>query len=151
MLDTVNPETSFYLRVVPGSLVYYHPNAFGKILLAFMSEDEVRRILPVNLPGLTQNTITLRSDLISRLGEIREAGIAYDNEEYTSGICCIGAPVFDVEERNVAGLGITGFASWFAEDTKRKSYEKLVLECAHRTSKDIGYLGDYFADKTAVS
>ena len=35
VLDTVSPEVSYYLRIVPGALVYYHPNAYGKVVLAF--------------------------------------------------------------------------------------------------------------------
>ena len=149
VLDTVNPETNFYLRIVPGSLLHYHPNAFGKVILAFMPEDEVKQILPPKLLGLTKNTITLRSDLMNQLEETRKTGFAYDNEEYTGGVYCIGSPVFDVEGKVVAGLGITCLASWFDEKTKKESYEKLVLECAFRISKDIGYLGKYFTDKVS--
>ena len=149
VLDTVSPETNFYLRVVPGSLLYYHPNAFGKVILAFMSEDKVKEILPPKLDRLTQNTITLRSELMNQFEEIRKTGLGYDNEEYTGGIYCIGSPVFDVEGKIAAGLGVTGLASWFDEKTEKESYEKLVLECAYKSSKDIGYIGNYFDDKVS--
>ncbi|TFG62302.1 MAG: IclR family transcriptional regulator, partial [Spirochaetales bacterium] len=97
VMDSISPETEFYLRVVPGSLVYFHPNAYGKSVLAFMDEEEVKKILPSRLPGLTSNTIVLRTDFIRQLEMTRKTGLAYDDEEYTSGIVCIGAPVFDVE------------------------------------------------------
>jgi IclR family acetate operon transcriptional repressor len=146
VLDTVSPEVSYYIRVVPGGLVYYHPNAYGKVMLAFLAEDEIKKIIPPRLPSLTPHTIVLRTDLVKQLEEVRKTGLGYDNEEYNEGIRCIGAPVFDVEGRVAAGLGVSGLVSTF-RNNRQATFEQLVLECAHRVSKDIGYSGDYFADK----
>ena len=146
VLDTISPEVQFYLRVVPGGLLYYHANAFGKVILAFMPEEDARQILPPKMPALTPRTISLRSELLKHLAEIRRTGLAYDDEEYTSGIFCIGAPVFDAEGKIAAGLGITALKSWF-DRTRIAVYEQEVLDCASRVSKDIGYTGSFFADK----
>jgi len=148
VLDTVSPEVSYYLRVVPGGLVYYHPNAYGKVMLAFMPEDEVRRLIAPRLPVLTPHTILLRTELLKQLEEVRKTGLGYDNEEYNEGIRCIGAPVFDVEGKVVAGLGVSGLVNTF-RNNKQAIYEQLVLECAYRVSKDIGYSGDFFASRLA--
>ncbi len=149
VLDTVSPEVSYYLRIVPGALVYYHPNAYGKVVLAFLPEDEVRKIIPPRLPSITPNTIVLRTDLVKQLEETRKTGLGYDNEEYNEGIRCIGAPVFNVEGKVVAGLGVSGLVSTFRAG-RQTLFEQLVLECARRVSKDIGYSGDYFADKLSA-
>jgi DNA-binding IclR family transcriptional regulator len=146
VLDTVSPEVQYYIRIVPGGLVYYHPNAYGKAMLAFQSEEAVKKILPPRLPSLTPNTIVLRSELLKQLEEVRKTGLGYDDEEYNEGIRCIGAPVFDVEGKIVAGLGVTGLVSTFRKN-RQGSFEQLVLECARRVSKDIGYSGDFFKDK----
>lgn len=146
VLDTVSPEVSYYLRIVPGGLVYYHANAYGKAMLAFQSEEEVKKIIPPRLASLTPNTIVLRTDLMKQLEEVRRTGLGYDNEEYNEGIRCIGAPVFDVEGKIAGGLGVSGLVSTF-RNNRQATFEQLVLECAHRVSKDIGYSGDYFADK----
>lgn len=149
VLDTVSPEVSFYLRVVPGSHVYYHPNAFGKAMLAFMTEEEIISLLPNKLPALTPHTVTLLRELLLQLEETRRTGLAYDNEEYTSGIICVGAPVFDVQGNVVAGLGITAIAS-LIKPKQHTAFEHLVLECAFRVSKSIGYSGNYFIDKVSA-
>jgi DNA-binding IclR family transcriptional regulator len=146
VLDTVSPEVSYYIRVVPGGLVYYHANAYGKAMLAFLSEDEIKKIIPPRLPSLTPHTIVLRTDLMKQLQDVKKTGLGYDNEEYNEGIRCIGSPVLDVEGRAVAGLGVSGLVSTF-RNNRQATFEQLVLECAHRVSKDIGYSGDYFADK----
>jgi DNA-binding IclR family transcriptional regulator len=146
VLDTVSPEVSYYLRVVPGGLVYYHPNAYGKAMLAFQPEDEVKKIIPPRLPALTPHTIVLRTELTKELEQVRRTGLGYDNEEYNEGIRCIGAPVFDVEGRAVAGLGVSGLVSTF-RNNKQAVFEQLVLECASRVSRDIGYSGDFFSSR----
>ena len=46
----------------------------------------------------------------------------------------------------MAGLGVSGLVSTF-RNNEQATFEQLVLECAYRVSKDIGYSGDYFADK----
>ncbi len=149
VLDTVSPEVQYYLRVVPGGLVHYHANAYGKAILAFQTEDEVKRILPPRLVALTPHTIVLRSELLKQLEEVRRTGVGYDNEEYNEGIRCIGSPVFDVEGRIVAGIGVSGLVSTFRRN-RQGTFEQLVLECAWRVSKDIGYSGDYFSGKVTL-
>jgi IclR family KDG regulon transcriptional repressor len=146
VLDTVSPEVQYYIRIVPGGLVYYHSNAYGKVMLAFQSEEAVKKILPPRLPSLTPNTIVLRSELLAQLEEVRKTGLGYDDEEYNEGIRCIGSPVFDVEGKIVAGLGVSGLVSTFRRN-RQHSFEQLVLECARRVSKDVGYSGDFFKDK----
>jgi DNA-binding IclR family transcriptional regulator len=150
VLDTVSPEVQFYLRVVPGSLVYYHPNAYGKAVLAFMGDDDVKQVLPSRLTSLTPKTIVLRTELLQQLERTRQTGLAYDNEEYTSGILCIGAPVFDVQGKVVAGLGVTCLLST-VDAASKSAFELLVLECAWRVSKGIGYSGDFFVGKLRTS
>ena len=51
-----------------------------------------------------------------------------------------------MEGKVVAGLGVSGLVSTF-RNNRQATFEQLVLECAYRVSKDIGYSGDYFADK----
>ncbi|NQT59189.1 MAG: IclR family transcriptional regulator [Bacteroidetes bacterium] len=146
VMDSINPESEFYLRIVPGSLLYYHPNAYGKVVLAFMNEEQVKSILPPIMVGLTPNTIINRDRFMEHLGEIRKTGLGYDNEEYTSGLLCIGAPVFNFEAEPVAGLGATCLLSTI-NDKKKAEIENQVLQCAHNVSRDIGYTGDFFNDK----
>jgi DNA-binding IclR family transcriptional regulator len=141
VLDTVSPEVPYYFRVVPGGLLDYHPNAFGKNIMAFMPEEEVCKILPPRMDRLTPNTIVLRNEFLAQLEEVRTTGLAYDNEEYLMGIFCIGAPVFDAEGKVAAGLGITGLMH------TRAPFEQEVLTCAFRVSKDIGYTGSFFTGK----
>ena len=146
VLDTVSPDVQFYFRVVPGGLLDYHPNAFGKCILAFRPEEEVREILPPRMEALTAHTIVVRSEFLAQLEKTRTTGLAYDDEEYLMGIFCIGAPVFDAEGKTVAGLGITGLKGQF-DRAHTVTFEQEVLTCAFQLSKDIGYTGNFFTGK----
>ncbi|MEO5367739.1 MAG: IclR family transcriptional regulator [Magnetococcus sp. WYHC-3] len=143
VLDCLCPSAEFFLQTTPGSRFHYHPNAFGKAILAFMPRAEVEALLPEQLPALTPATITTRKDLLAHLESVRRTGIAYDREEYNTGFFCIGAPVFDVAGKVVAGVGITGVLqkNTPARDMDR---ERLVLACAKRIAVDIGYVGDAY-------
>jgi DNA-binding IclR family transcriptional regulator len=144
VLDSMSPPAEFFLQTTPGSRFHYHPNAFGKAVLAFWDAEAVQAVIPEELPALTPHTITTRRELLNHLKQVRQTGIAYDMQEYNTGFFCIGAPVFDVTGMVVAGIGITGVLQ--ADSSSRfQERERLVLDCAARISADIGYDGDRYA------
>lgn len=145
VLDVVNPAVEFFMQVVVGSTLDYHCNAFGKCILAFLAEEEVRRLLPPRLPSRTKNTITNLPKLFEDLAAIRETGLGYDREEYVQGIYCVGAPVFDVSGKVIAGMGVTGLAGRLTE-AEKKNLESLVLATAAGISRDMAYDGDLFSE-----
>lgn len=78
-----------------GAAFPLHCTANGKALLAAMPEEELAAVLPNRLPSFTPNTITSRKELREELSRVRAAGVAYDREEHTLGICAVGAVVND--------------------------------------------------------
>ncbi len=145
VLDSVAPGTDFYLRVTPGSLLYAHANAFGKALLAFLPAERVQAILAAGMPALTKHTHTSPGALMRELAATRRTGLSCDREEYSKGIYCVGAPVFDVQGDIVAGLGVTGLASRRTAEMERR-LRSLVLDCAAAVSADMGYTGSQFVE-----
>jgi len=143
VLDCIAPQADFFLQTTLGSRFYYHPNAFGKAILAFLDEATVRTMVPEKLPALTPHTITSRKVLMAQLEKVRQTGLAYDMEEYNPGFFCIGSPVFDVTGKVVAGIGITGVLQ---KDTPAgfREWERAVVCCAESISTDIGYVGDAY-------
>lgn len=137
------PDSDFYFYVKLGSRLYYHANAFGKAILAFLDEKRFRTAISEGLVKLTQNTVTTLDELNVLLNETRRTGIAYDLEEYNSGIYCVGAPIFDVNGDVIAGTGIVGFVSSLDENGC-KIFRKPVLECAKNISYSLGYDGKRF-------
>jgi DNA-binding IclR family transcriptional regulator len=85
------------LRVVAhmGARLPLHCTASGKALLAELTSDEVRDVLPADLPAYTPNTITDHKLLAGELERVRRSGVAYDREEYVMGVCAVATPVHD--------------------------------------------------------
>lgn len=72
-----------------------HCTANGKALLAELSHEALVRLLPDELPRLTETTIVDRDALLDELATVREAGLAFDREEHHEGISAVGAVVRD--------------------------------------------------------
>ncbi|WP_281193841.1 IclR family transcriptional regulator [Halorubrum sp. F4] len=77
-----------------GTRVYLHANGVGKAILANLPEERIERILDRHgMPGWTEHTITDRDELYEELQDIRDRGVAFDNEERIRGLRCVAAPV----------------------------------------------------------
>jgi DNA-binding IclR family transcriptional regulator len=83
------------LRAVSGVGITFplYCTANGKALLATLPEEEVRRLVPEKFQIFTSTTLRTRTQLLEELQTIRLAGVAYDREEHTPGICAVGAVV----------------------------------------------------------
>jgi len=77
-----------------GRLSAPHAQSAGKAILAWLPEDEIRRLLP-DLKRHTANTITDLPALIESLRHVRRNGHALDQEEYLPGVVCVGAAIRD--------------------------------------------------------
>ncbi|MBX6386768.1 MAG: IclR family transcriptional regulator [Microbispora sp.] len=64
--------------------------SLGKAILASRGDDEVRAMLPAELPRLTANTIVDADELLADLHRVRKQGYAVDREENTEGLRCFG-------------------------------------------------------------
>ena len=72
-----------------------HASALGKAVLAWLPEDEMRRILSRGMKRYTDNTIVEFSALVESLRTVRRTGYAIDREELQPGVICIGAAIRD--------------------------------------------------------
>lgn len=105
-----------------------HCTAIGKALLAGLTDEQVERLLPERLPAETPNTITSRAELLADLDRVRDAGVAYDREEFTIGISAVGAELRDAGGI-VAALSIPVPTARFA-DQEERLVELLLATCA---------------------
>jgi IclR family acetate operon transcriptional repressor len=73
-----------------------HATATGKAMLAWLPEDEIRRIVMAHgMTRFTPNTITDFAALIEALRLVRRNGFAFDREEFRPGVICVGAAIRD--------------------------------------------------------
>jgi len=113
--------------------------ALGKALLAFVSEEELGRILHgKHLVRHNQNTICSIRKLRDELSKVRAAGYAVNNEEAEIGIRSIGAPILDHSGQVVAAISVDGTTAELPEDSIDNIAES-VRDTAAKISRSLGY------------
>lgn len=92
-----------------GKRMELHCTALGKVLLAWLPEEEARLILSNRiLSRHNENTKASPRRLMEELSETRKRGYAVDDEEAEIGNRCLGAPVFDGAGSIAAAVSVSG-------------------------------------------
>jgi IclR family transcriptional regulator, KDG regulon repressor len=119
-----------------------HSCAVGKVLLSFLSKDELEDFISKKgLAARTPNTITDGTALKQELLVVRAQGYAIDNEENEKGIRCVGAPVLGASGMPVAGLSVSGPAFRITKKVVQEVLKDQVVETAAEISRRMGYGG----------
>lgn len=116
-----------------------HCGASGKVLLAYLKEEELRKYLQSGpLRALTPRTITDPKKLMAELSNIRRKGFAFSSgERVMDGLCAISAPIFDHKGRVPYSLTIT-LTPFRLRAKGRERLVRLVKESAAEISKKLG-------------
>jgi DNA-binding IclR family transcriptional regulator len=113
-------------------------NAVGRVILAFLDDAEIEEYLATHRPvAHTPHTITKLKDIRDELKKVRKAGIAFAREEYLPGITGIAAPVFNIEGRPIASVGIAVPTARLTDKLERK-IASVLLENAGMLSRLLG-------------
>jgi IclR family KDG regulon transcriptional repressor len=131
------PAVQILLSRIGGRLPA-HCSGVGKVLLAHRPWSEVTLLLEdQKLNAFTPNTITNLDGLAQDLAQVRQRGYAYDQEEVALGLCCVAAPIRNLDGRVIAAISISVPAYRFYP--QRDNYTKIITTIAKRISRNIGY------------
>ena len=115
-----------------------HCTALGKIILASLRPDQLKRFLErVDLKPSTKKSITDPSALLRQITEIRRDAIAFDDGEFNAEVRCVAVPVYNFTGEVIGALGISG-PIWRMTDQVLQSRAKLVQSAAKRLSAEFG-------------
>jgi DNA-binding IclR family transcriptional regulator len=115
-----------------------HCTALGKIILASLRPDQLKRFLQrTELKPSTKKSITSTPVLLREIAEIRRSGIAYDNGEYNLEVRCVAVPVTNFTGQIIGALGISG-PIWRMSDQAVQSRARIVQAAANRLSAEFG-------------
>ncbi len=119
-----------------------HCTALGKAILADMSREELMEIYQPRqtLEQQTSNSIASMDALLEELENVRQKGLAFDNEELYSGVVCLGTPVRDRRGMVVAAVSIS-LPKNRIDPEGVSDLGSLLLECALELSQALGYQG----------
>ena len=124
-----------------GQLTALHATASGKVLLAYMPEEQLEAILEkAGLPKLTPHTITSRKTLLAQLEEVRASGFAVTHEELEAGLNASAVPIRDHTGAVIAAVSAAGPAFRF-DDAEIKRTAEALRDTGARISHRMGWLG----------
>ncbi len=137
-------ETQHTIRMYSaiGKRAPAHCTALGKVLLAYLPEEEVECIArEKGLKAFTENTITSLQALKHHLAMVREKGYAIDDAEHELGIRCVACPIRDHTGEVIAAVSLT-VPTMRASRAQIEAMAPLVMQTADRISRKMGYVGD---------
>ena len=122
-----------------------HASAAGKVLLAYMPEEQRQHILRKPLEALTEHTVTSNEVLEQQLREIREAGYGYIVEELEVGMTAVGAPIREANGTVIAAVAVSGPVFRLPAESVPETGE-LVMKTAAEISRSLGFYGEVAAN-----
>ncbi|MDA5108020.1 MULTISPECIES: IclR family transcriptional regulator [Brevibacillus] len=129
--------TILYSRI--GRRIPVHSSAVGKVLVAFLSEEELQNILDgYQYVAQTPNTITNEQAFRQELEKVRQAGYAVDNQENEPGVRCIAVPIRNHKGHVVAAVSISTLVSR-VDDQTLMEFLGMLKPAAEEMSQQMGY------------
>src|SRR5215470_12828052 len=126
-------ESRHAVRVDTGALGQSdaaHASATGKSILAWLPEEQVRRILASHgMRRFTPNTIVEYAPLIEELRFVRRNGFALDREEFQPGVICIGAAIRDHTGAVVGAISASTPTMRGTEDHLLRMRQDVIAAC----------------------
>lgn len=110
-----------------------YATASGKIMLAALPEQALQLILPKKLPVLTEATLS-RPELTAQLHQVRDSGIAVDEQEHIEGVCTFAVPL----ETYLGNYAISIIAPSMRAARNADSYKAALTVCKQEIEKKIG-------------
>ncbi|MFC7203314.1 IclR family transcriptional regulator [Haloferax namakaokahaiae] len=124
-----------------GIRLYLHCTGAGKAILAHLPEERRDAVIAeFGLPAKTDQTITDRDELETELAEIRETGVAFDDEERVDGMRGIGAPIQNRETGELLGaLTVAGPTRRIHGERFREELPDLLQRASKMVEVNITY------------
>lgn len=122
-----------------GAAVPLHCTAVGKVMLAFMPDEEREQVLrQLDLKRVTANTVGSLQELQTELQRVRKNGYACDLEENEVHIRCIAAPIHNHTGAVQSSLSITAPVVRMPV-TRLRQLAPLIQDAGLRVSAELGY------------
>jgi len=126
LIDKVNTDSSLQASSEIGSVYPLNVSATGKFYLSYLGEDKVREIYKdKKLERMTSHSITDINKLIEEINKIKELGYSIANEETHMHRITITVPIFDLNRKFIASIGVSAFSGSISEEEKNSALETL--------------------------
>jgi DNA-binding IclR family transcriptional regulator len=138
VVDRIESVHSLRYRVLVNSRRPLLSGAAGRVVLAWLEVDEVRKIHAASsIAPFTGDPPWPLTALDRALSEIRELGFSVTRGDVALGAVDIAAPVFDADNRAIGALAITIPEMRFRRKDQPK-LTQLIMACAQELSAAMG-------------
>ena len=140
VLERIEPSNFLKVAFPVGTRLPYNHGAGGKVLLAFIDQDERKSLLRRKpLTKLTEKTITDPKKLELELDKIRKRGFAVSKgEAVPGGALGVAAPIRDSRGAVIAALAVT-LPSTLVPIVPFPGIIRATVSTAFRVSEALGY------------
>lgn len=107
-LEVIESKQRVKLAAAVGQRLPAFYTASGKALLAYLPEEQARKIIHENLSESRNQAQTPVSELLAELRSTAARGYAISEQEYEEEINAVAAPIFDSENQPIASIAIVG-------------------------------------------
>jgi DNA-binding IclR family transcriptional regulator len=107
-INVLESPQSVKLAAKPGQRLPVFCTASGKVLMAYSSDDFVKKVLGRELPQYTPFTIRDLETTFHIMDLVRERGFAYSEQEYEEGINAVAAPILGKNNSPIASIAVAG-------------------------------------------
>ncbi len=136
-------QSKIDLGLHPGSRLPAYCTSMGKVLLAYLPEDEQKELVAeMKLTKRGPNTITSKKALREELDEIAQAGFAVGDEELAPELHSISAPVRNEAREVVAAVNMATHASMISLEELVDELGPQLISTADSISARLGYRPD---------
>lgn len=139
VLYLIKTDTHSHFRVIsnPGNKLPAYSTGYGKALLSQYTRQEIEEFYPAaSLKPVTKHTLGTVEQLNDQLDLIRKTGFAYEKEESTLGIRCVGVSI-EVEGQVLAGISLAVPLFRYTQE-REQEFKNLITETKHEIEEIIG-------------
>ncbi len=143
-MDVVYLETrciGVYLPyyAAPGRMAPAYCTALGKVLLAYLADDEQRaKVERMELRQWTANTLAQAETLLAHLQCVRQQGYALDRGEFSLDNRCVAAPIRNQHNQVIAAISVGG-RSIAQDEAWMQKFIPIVIAYAQEISHQLGW------------
>jgi IclR family transcriptional regulator, pca regulon regulatory protein len=131
------------LGLQPGSRLPAYCTSMGKLLMAYLPENEQRDLIAeIKLDKRGPNSITSKKALRTELEHIREENFAVNDQELAPGLHSISAPVRSETREVVAAVNMAAHSSMISLEELVDALGPHLVSTADRISARLGYRRD---------
>jgi len=138
-IDHAHGETGVGTRGEIGNQIHLNTSATGKAILAQLSDNSFEKVVERHgLQRETENTIVDIDELEQELEDIREKGVAFNDEESVIGLRSVAAPI-QTEGEVLGAIGISGPARRFQGIRYEENLPEMALKAANELELRVTY------------